>query len=214
MTDLLATLSRTRRRLVLAALAAFAGVMPVHVPTAAAAGADQPGDRISYVLMAEGSERSMMSASTDDLRRLRGLRVGRQALLYIRQGGAAYVIRDAGTLRRAAAILEPQRAMGARQAELGSRQAALGRRQAALGAEQARLGARQADASPRLAASLGRQQGELGARQNLLGREQNELGRQQSALGQEQNRLAREAEAGLSALLAEAIRSGAAQRVD
>jgi len=193
------------RRVALAALAALCGSIALIQPVAA--GAIQPGGRTSYVLLTAGSQSSMMSGSTDDLRRARALRAGREGLLYVRQGGAAYVIRDAATLRRAEAIFEPQQALGARQAELGSRQAELGSRQAALGAEQARLGARQAAASPRQAAALARRQSELG-------RQQDALGRQQEALGREQERLGRQAQARLRALVEEAIQSGVAQRTN
>ena len=203
-------LSSARRRIALGALVALSGLIVLIQP----AGAVQSGDRSSYVLLTASSQSSTMSGSTDDLRRARALRTGREGLLYVRQGGAAYVIRDAATLRRAEAIFEPQQAMGARQAELGSRQAALGSRQAALGAEQARLGARQAVASPSRQDALARQQDELGRRQDALGRQQDALGRQQDALGREQDRLGREAQGRLRALVADAIRSGVAQRVN
>lgn len=193
-------------RLLLALAAAFCGLLG-QAPAAAA-------DRASYVLFDAGSSSISMSGSTEDLRRARALRSGSEALLYVRQGDSAYVVRDPATLRRAEAIFEPQQAMGARQAELGSRQAELGSRQAALGAQQARLGARQAGASPARAAELGREQAALGRRQDELGRQQNALGEQQSALGREQSRLGREAEVKFQALLADALRSGVARRVD
>lgn len=205
-----AILSSARRRIALAALAALSGLVVLIQP----AGAAQSGDRTSYVLLTAGSRNSTMSGSTDDLNRARALRAGREGLLYVRQEGVAYVIRDAATLRRAEAIFGPQQAMGARQAELGSRQAALGSRQAALGAEQARLGVRQAGASPSRQEALGRQQSELGRRQDALGRQQDALGRQQDALGREQDRLGREAQGRLHALVADAIRRGVAQRVN
>ena len=198
------------RRLVLAVLTALCGLFVLVQAPAVAADAD----RTAYVLLSQGSRSATMSGSTDDLSRARALRVGQEALLYVRAGGEAYVVRDPATLRRAEAIFAPQEAMGARQAELGSRQAALGSRQAALGSHQARLGARQASASPGRAAELGRQQAALGRRQDELGRQQNALGARQSALGREQARLAREADAKFRALLAEALGRGLAQRVD
>lgn len=211
MIEPLALLPHNSRRLLLAMLTALCGLLPLTgLPAAAAA----DGERIAYILFSQGSSSTTMSGSTDDLRRARALRAGQEALLYVRRGGAAYVVRDPATLRRAEAIFEPQQAMGARQAELGSRQAALGSRQAALGAEQARLGARQASASPALAADLGRQQSALGRRQDELGRQQDALGRRQSALGREQARLAREAEVKFRALLADALERGLARRVD
>jgi hypothetical protein len=203
------------RRISLAALAALSFlVMPVDPSVAAAGSAEQSADRVSYVLLAPGSRSSTMSGSTDDLRRAQSLRSGREGLLYVRSRGAAYVIRDAATLRQAELIFKPQQDVGARQAELGSRQATLGERQGRLGAEQARLGVQQAGASPRRAGELGRQQNALGRQQNALGQQQSELGRQQNALGREQTRLARIADAKFLALLAEAVRRGVAQRVD
>ena len=206
----LATLSQ-RPRLALAALAALSGLALLAPPPAAAASTTRPADRASYVLFAQGSDSTTMSGSTDDIRRARALRRNGEALLYVRQGGKAYVIRDAATLRRAESIFEPQKVLGGRQAELGSRQAALGSRQAALGAEQARIGAQQAVATPARAGELGRKQGDLGRQQDALGRQQDALGQQQSALGREQDRLGREAQAKFQVLLGEAIQSGVAQ---
>jgi bla regulator protein BlaR1 len=215
-----------RRRLLLAALIALAGPLALLQP--AGAGLAQTGARTAWVLLNAGTDNSTMSGSTDDLRRARALRAGREGLFYVRQNGTFWVIRDAATLRRAEAIFAPQRAMGARQAALGSRQAALGSRQAALGSQQATLGgqqallgSRQANATPRTAAALagqqealGRQQDALGRQQDELGRQQDVLGRQQDALGREQDRLGREADVQLRALVAEAIRSGVAQRTN
>lgn len=210
----LVTMSSKCRHISLAVLAALTTLAaPVHV-VAAAAAADEPADRTSYVLFEQGGRNTTMSGSTDDLNRAKALRNGAEGLLYVRQGAAAYIIRDAETLRRAEAIFDPQKRMGARQAELGSRQAELGKRQAALGAEQARLGIRQVGATPRQQNELGRQQNELGRRQNLLGQQQDVLGRQQNALGREQARLALEADRRFRALLADALQRGVAKRVD
>lgn len=197
------------------ALAASIAISGLLVPIQSiAAGAAESGDHNSYVLLSAGSQSSTMSGSTDDLRRARALRSGREGLLYVRQAGAAYVIRDAATLRRAEELFAPQQELGARQAELGSRQAALGSRQAALGAEQARLAARQAGASAGRADSFERQQSDLGARQDALGRQQDALGSEQDSLGREQDRLGRQADARLRALVAEAIQRGLAQRTN
>ena len=206
--------SRNRRRIALAVLAALGGLaVPLH-HAAAGASSVQSSDDTAFILFGPGSRSTSMNGSTDDLRRARALRAGLEGLLYVRQDGAAYVIRDAATLRRAEAIFAPQQAMGARQAELGSRQAELGSRQAALGAQQARIGAQQAAASPGKAEQLGRRQDELGRQQDELGRQQDALGRQQDALGREQDRLGREARSRSRVLVADAIRDGLAQRVD
>ena len=172
------------------------------------------GNRTSYVLMTGDEHHSMMSGSTDDYNRARSLRSGNAPLLYVRQDGAAYVIRDAATLGRATAIMKPQQELGRRQGELGRQQGALGRQQGALGAEQGRLGAMMAMSTPRQMHELGRQQGELGRRQGALGAQQAALGQRQAALGREQKRLAELAQPQFRALLEDAIRRGLAQRVD
>lgn len=163
---------------------------------------------LSYVLVT--SHGSTMSGSSDDFRRAEHYRAGSAPLLYVRQDGRAYVIRDAAILQRAEAIMKPQQDLG----ELGAQQGELGSRQGALGAEQGRLGARMADSTPRQMAELGRQQGELGRRQAELGRQQAALGERQAALGREQARLVQLARPQFRALVTEAIRKGLAQRVD
>jgi hypothetical protein len=199
------------------ALAMLAGLcvlsLPVSQPAMATESA-RSADRLSYVLLSPGNGSSTMSGSMDDLRRAKSLRSGGEALLYVRHGGAAYVIRDPATLRQAQAIFQPQQALGARQAELGSRQAALGARQAKLGAEQARLGGQQANASPSRAGAIAGHQHALGRQQGVLGQEQGELGRQQNALGREQARLGRLADEKMRSLIADAVRRGVAQRAD
>ena len=171
-----------------------------------------PANRLSYVLMT-GDGSNMMSGSTDDIRRARALQAGNAPLLYVRQDGVAYVIRDPAILRRAEAIMAPQRELGRRQGALGAEQGELGRKQGALGKEQGRLGALMMDSTPRQMGELGRQQGELGRRQAALGEQQAILGQQQAALGRHQARLAEAARLKLRALLADAIRRGVAQRV-
>jgi hypothetical protein len=200
-------------RSALALLIALAALLPAHAPPAVAESVRRDGDA-SYVLLAQGSRGATMSGSMDDLDRAKALRAGSEGLLYVRQGGAAYVIRDAAVLRRAKAIFEPQEILGARQADLGRRQAALGKRQAQLGMAQAQLGLQQAGASSTRAAELERQQDSLGRQQDALGQQQDVLGRQQDELGGEQGRLAVRAKAQLRALVADAVQRGMAQRVD
>ena len=170
-------------------------------------------DRLSYVLLTGNDGSTMMSGSSDDIRRARALRTGDAPLLYVRDHGVAYVIRDAAILRRAEEIMRPQRELGDRQGELGKQQGELGRRQGALGAEQGRLGAKMADARVRELGELGRQQGELGRQQAALGEQQAELGRHQAELGRQQARLAELAQPQFRALVTEALHRGLAQRV-
>jgi hypothetical protein len=202
----------SRRIATLASLAVLAGAL--ISPPSLAADAGRSAGAWAYVLFTPGSPDVSMSGSMDDVRRARSLRSDGEGVLYVRQGGSAYVIRDAAALRRAQALFEPQKALGARQGELGSRQAALGQQQSRLGAQQAELGRRQAGTSPRDAEALARQQDDLGRQQTALGQQQNTLGQQQNELGREQDRLGRIAEDQLHTLLGDAIRSGLAQRVD
>src|SRR4051812_49320894 len=146
---------RSHRIATLASLAVLAGAL--IAPPAFAADAGRTAGAWGYVLLSPGSRDVSMSGSTDDVRRARSLRSDGEGLLYVHQGGSAYVIRDAATLRRAQALFEAQKAMGARQSELGARQAALGHQQARLGAQQARLGLQQASSSSRDAEALSRQ---------------------------------------------------------
>jgi hypothetical protein len=180
---------------------------------AASAATARAGERASYILFGAGEQGVTMSGSTDDLRRARTVRVGDEPMLYFREGGSAYVVRDPSTLRDAQLIFKPQQELGSQQAALGARQAELGGRQAALGGEQARLGAQQANARPRDAVELGRRQAALGRQQDALGQQQNALGQQQNELGRRQDLLGREADKKLRALLADAIRRGIAAPV-
>ena len=175
----------------------------------------QSSDHMTYVFFdGSGDGSSMMSGSSDDFRLAEKYRAGHAPLLYVRDGGSAYVIRDARLLSRAHAIMEPQRQLGERQGELGRQQGELGSRQAALGAEQGKLGALMANATPRQMASLAERQAALGERQSSLGAQQAELGERQSELGRQQEHLAELARPQFRALVNEAIQRGLAQRVD
>jgi hypothetical protein len=214
MIDLVSRFTANGRLVALAAPVLLATMtVPISAHSAGATSV-QPTEHMTYAYFAPGGRISIMSGSTGDLDRARALRSGAEGLLYFRQGGAAYVVRDAAVLREAEAIFRPQREIGDRQAALGDRQAALGERQARLGMEQASLGFRQASATPSRAGELGRLQAELGRRQHTLGQQQNVLGRQQSALGREQEVAAREADRKLRALVADAIRRGVARPVN
>ena len=201
MTSASSALARHARR-ALCALSLAAASLPL-VPGAAAARSTRD---FSYVLLASGEHSSMVNGTGDDFRRAESLRSGDAGLIYVRQNGAAYVIRDAGLVRRADAIAAPQRLLGKRQGELGRQQGELGRRQSVLGAEQARLGRDQTKGWADQMGELGRQQGKLCAQQAALGSRQAELGRQQAAA-------ARQAEGQMEALVADAIRRGLAERV-
>ena len=206
-----------------AAIALFAVGAQASPPSGAAAPVSSRGPAAdaspsargdAFVLLGSDSQGVEMSGSMDDLGRARSLRAGSEALLYVRQGGSAYVIRDAATLRRAKALFEPQQALGRQQAELGTRQAALGRQQAQLGAAQAHLALRQVGDSPSEAEGRARQQEALSQQQSDLGIQQAALGRQQAELGRQQSDRGHIADKQMQTLFGEALRSGLAQRID
>jgi hypothetical protein len=190
-------------------LLAIAPVQTLHATTAETA----PADRLSYILMSSDGS-SVSSGSSDDFRIANRYRSGGAPMLYVRDQGIGWLIRDRAILSRAEAIMAPQRELGRRQGELGAQQGQLGGEQGKLGAEQGRLGALMANARVREMGVLGRQMGELGRKQAALGEQQAELGRLQAALGRHPGRLAQEAQPKLRALVAEAVRRGVAQRVD
>ncbi|GAA4718194.1 hypothetical protein H9L13_07535 [Sphingomonas lutea] len=171
-------------------------------------------DRMSYVLFTDGSNSSMASGDLDDFYAARKHRASGGPMLYVRQDGQSFVIRDPAILARAQAIMAPQMELGRRQGALGDQQGELGRRQGALGGQQGQLGARMADSTPRQMAELGREMSALGARQSELGKQQAALGARQAELGREQSRLAELAKPQFRALVEEAIRRGVAQRVN
>lgn len=205
------TYRRMARPFFIAIAAALAA--PALLAAPRTADAAEAAQRTTYILFDAGTQSSMMSGSMRNLNRALALRSGREGLLYFRESGRAYVIRDAATLAEAKAIFAPQEALGAKQAALGSKQAALGQRQAKLGLEQGRLGRQQADATPSRAEELARQQDALGKQQDVLGREQDALGEQQDVLGREQDRLATIAEGKIRTLVQDAIQRGVAQPV-
>lgn len=230
----------------LAALVVLTGVVPYRVVQGTPAGPN-PAEETrrktsirntnssndSYILI-RGEEKGdglsvMMSGSTDDIDKVKRLRQGGEAVLWFRQNGKEYVIRDAAMLARIEALFEPMSKLGDEQSKLGDRQSALGDRQSALGDQQAELGSRQAEIAGQLTSravsgkstdDLERQLEDLSTRQAELGQKQAELGRQQAALGEEQGKLGRrqgelaeEAERQLKVMMKDAIARGIAQEV-
>lgn len=186
----------------------------------------------AYVRIRGKGERTVMNGSTDDLEEARRAIAGQGDALWVRQGGARYLIRDPETLARFDALIAPIRELGDQQGALGQRQGALGQQQGKLGQEQGELGQRQARLALAAAqramdggsrdesASEKREQAELAARQKALGERQEGLSRRQADLSQQQAVLStRQAEAsqraneGLKHLLATAFASGVAQPI-
>jgi bla regulator protein BlaR1 len=183
----------------------------------------------SWVILYGDSDSVTMSGDTDELQKVKRLRGdSKDGLLWFRQDGKEYVVRDQSLIKRAQGLFEAQAKLGARQGELGARQGALGGKQGALGAQQGALGAQLGTLAAERARrgddgndrdlekrgkELDRKMDELGRQQEELGRQQEVLGRQQEELGRQQEELGQKAEKELHSLMGEAIRNGVAQEV-
>lgn len=190
-------------------------------------GGTRGGD--AYVLI-DGDHVSM-AGSSDDIRTAKAAQRGDEPVLWLREDGKQYLVRDPVTLQRVKEAHAPVAALGEQQGRLGEQQGALGARQGGLGAKQGELGARMAAiAAEQAAAGLqGREarQAETDRRMKALAEEQDALARQQEALARQQEPLARQQEAlarrqeaasermqrEVARLLHDAIRSGKAQRL-
>ncbi|MGH9471296.1 MAG: M56 family metallopeptidase [Terriglobales bacterium] len=141
---------------------------------------------------------------------------GQGNFIWFERDGKGYVVTDAATVSRAAALFQPVRELGRQQTLLGATQSNLGKEQGRLGEQQSQLGASQAEVRvkagsvpdfsaqlQKIAARLkelaarGASQGELAEVQGELANLQGELGAlqgragdQQAALGAQQANLA------------------------
>ncbi|MEA9554517.1 hypothetical protein VC273_00830 [Xanthomonas nasturtii] len=102
-------------------------------------------DQDAYVLIQDGE--ALMHGSTEDLARARRLAGSTGALLWFRNGGKSYVVRDAATLQRIRVLYAPVSQLGEAQGALGERQGRLGEQQAALGMQMAAVAERDAAAA-------------------------------------------------------------------
>jgi hypothetical protein len=155
--------------------------MPGAMPVPASAAPDvQSAERkpreaphLTFVFFLD-DDQTTMSGSTNDIARARRFRSGGGQLLWFRQDGREYVIRDADVLREVQAIWEPVNQLGEEQGKLGTKQGELGTRQGEIGTKQGELGTEQG--------RLGTRQGVLGTRQGTLaGREAAGLSRAERA---------------------------------
>jgi len=120
---------------------------------------------LNYVMFVS-DDHTTMSGSTGDIQRARRFRKPGEQMLWFRQGGREYVVRDPEILRQVQTIWMPVHELATQQQKIGTQQAKLGSQQAEIGAQQAEIGAKQ---------------GTLGARQGRLGAEQARLGAREAA---------------------------------
>jgi bla regulator protein blaR1 len=122
---------------------------------------DQEKSRDLNFVIFVSDDHTTMSGSTRDIERARRFKKPGEQMLWFREGGREYVVRDRAILLQVQSIWIPVHELGARQAKIGAEQAKLGSKQAEIGAQQAEIGARQA--------RLGAQQGDIGGEQSQLG---------------------------------------------
>jgi beta-lactamase regulating signal transducer with metallopeptidase domain len=223
-------LSRPARWPVMAGLAALAipllyvcgafqpVVMAQQAPVTLAAHESKSEKSLDSYIVASG-DNTTMSGSSSDLGRAMRIRakIG-DDFIWFRREGKGYVIRDAGILKAAHALFEPQEELGRRQGELGEQQSKLGELQSALGEKQSSVRTSPADVTRlirkleqelktagtseelgnvqallgKLQAEIAERQADVGDRQSKLGEEQAKLGEQQAKLGEKQARLGEE----------------------
>ena len=142
---------------------------PLEILTTPAKGSEQPEQRepkqreMNYVLFLDEHHTSM-SGTMRDIEIARRHRRNGERLLWFRQAGREYVVRDPSTIDQVLDLWAPvnvvgaqQGKVGARQGELGARQGEIGERQGRIGVEQGRIGAKQGE--------IGDRQGKLAARE-------------------------------------------------
>jgi beta-lactamase regulating signal transducer with metallopeptidase domain len=130
------------------------------VPAALAASAqNEARDFLNYVLFVDDNS-THTSGTSVDVRTARQYRRNGERLLWFRQGGGEYVVRDPRAIDQVIAIWQPVNELGEAMGKLGERQGGLGARQGEIGERQGRIGAEQG--------ALGAKQGALGARQGVL----------------------------------------------
>ena len=142
---------------------------PLEILTTPAKEGREPEQRklkepeINYVLFLDGPS-TETSGTSQDMETARRYRRGGERLLWFRQNGREFVVRDPAVIQQVLDIWKPVNVIGAQIGKLGGRQGELGARQGELGARQGRIGAEQG--------AIGAQQGALGARQGVLAERQ------------------------------------------
>jgi uncharacterized protein involved in exopolysaccharide biosynthesis len=193
--------------LAVAGLARGASADRGHPPSSSDARPSEP--ELNYVLVREG-DRISMSRVSPDIERARRLRQGDEALLWLRDGGQEYVIRDPAILKQVDAAWKPVEDIGEAQGKLGGQQGELGRQQGQLGAQQGLLGTRQGTLSVREAslsmregsdslsdderAQIARQRREIRTQMRALDKQMRALERPMKELGEKMEVLGREME--------------------
>lgn len=142
--------------------------IPLEILTTPATGRPAPDHReqpepkereMNYVLFLDDNHTSM-SGTMQDVEIARRHRRNGERLLWFRQAGREYVVRDPSVIDSVLDLWAPVNLVGEQQGKIGSRQGELGARQGEIGQRQGRIGAEQG--------IIGAKQGEIGDRQARL----------------------------------------------
>jgi bla regulator protein blaR1 len=138
----------------LLAIAGLMGLDPI-TPVAADPGGDDDDDitiggdaDLNYVLFRDDKTTSM-SGKLSDIERARRYKQPSERILWFRDGGHEYVVRDPATLKEIETLWRPVNELGEAQGKLGSQVGELGRKMGELGSQQGLLGTRQGTLSTR-----------------------------------------------------------------
>ena len=171
-------------------LCLIAAVGLTHAPGLAAAGpAPDPRDH-SYAYLANGGSITM-SGDAKDIARARTLKQGSGPLLWFREGGQEYIVRDPDTLAQLEAVWKPGRELDAAEARLDRQHDGLDRKHDQLDARRDTLSSRRdslADCESELADRESNDSVRPAARAELA-RQRRDLRQQQQALADEMRAL-------------------------
>ena len=138
---------------------------PLETLTTPAKGSEEPQPReprereMNYVLFLDDDHTSM-SGTVRDVETARRHRRNGERLLWFRQAGGEYVVRDPSVIDQVLDLWAPVNLVGEQQGKVGGRQGELGARQGEIGQRQGRIGAEQG--------IIGAKQGQIGDRQGRL----------------------------------------------
>lgn len=138
---------------------------------------------LTYVHFRDDKHTSM-SGKLSDIERARRHKQPNEQVLWFRDQGREYVIRDPATLKEAEAVWRPVNEIGAAQGKLGHQLGELGRKLGQLGSQQGLLGTRQGTLATREATLSLRE-----SNSSLSDAQRTELARQRAALQQQAREL-------------------------
>ena len=187
--------------------------------------ADRDKPDTAWVLVE--ADNNHMSGSVEDLEVAKAQQRGDEPLLYVRRGGQAWVLRDAGSLARVRAAWAPADAVGEKMEPLGKKMNLLGKYMNQVGSKMNPIGQRMGELGALMAG--GDDQDRAAAREEMdrlqvkmdglnkkmqaLNEEMQPLSREMERLGKEMQKVAKKCEAATLAVLDDAIARGIAEPV-